>query len=440
MMPASFTGYVMGLLVQVMSVLDSFLDQMASAVVYGDGVGGGALSIFKSVTGCIGVFLAGAIIWHIMEGAVSYSKTWRFPWDNFKQAFLAAIIATFMIGARDVYFTAKTESSLKGASFYGISYSGMTAGLGTKALQPAMDALAAVDVPQAWAISVYQFNTSRRAAILGAISSQDPATAQTYQNRLNYAAGGGKTVGLDGSLNGDMMHRALSTGSLLWDTAKDLLPGGAMETALLSAIVNWIVGMCILIGVWICELIFVLFAARTILILAFYLKLASFLAILVLPPAIGTLYFPAIRDYGIRAIRQIVALMVVSGALSGCVQVVFNQQTVSIAMAEALRSAIGPVDGPVKQEDILMFKAVTDAHAAATLAGADATKASAMDITDTLFAGLTVEQFFGAALCAIKMMLMLGALLLVLSKLYEVLIGAFEGDFDPLLEGKKAAG
>lgn len=447
MMPANFTGYLMGIVQSLFTTLDAFMQKFMDSVVFssaGGGIGGGAFGLFGGLVGMIGFFLCAAIIWNIGEGVLHWSKSGETPWTNIRKVFLGGLLATIAIGAQQTYLGSKTTSGLKNATYMGISYSGMTSGLSQQALTPALSAIATVDIPEAWAINVMQYDDVRRDKILAAIAAKDPEAAKTYLNRINYTAG---KASLDGTKDSGTARTMLSTASLVAATMKDIYSGGLTQSAI-RLIVNGVISSCILIGVMLCEVVFACFAARTILVLAFYLKLASLLSLLVLPASLILLYFESLRDFGIRAIRQVIVLLVVANALAACTQAVFNQTTIKAALAESIRDVVGPVDSPVTQEDILGFETLVDENAVGTLMGglspSDAKEMSDKVEENTmnylLFQGMSITDFFHAALCAIKMMMMMGAMLLVLSKFYEVIGNVFEGDFDPLREGKKAAG
>lgn len=416
------TGKFFELLLSLNAILDQFIQTISDAVIFGNGIGDGSLGIFKSLVGIILLALTAAFIWHVYWAVVNLANETKTAMHNVRKALFALMCGALMMSARSSFY-----GDPMNGSWMGLNYKSVVQGISESTMSKAMDTLASVDVVQAWLSCLAEGDAARQEKILQAISAKDPETYQAYLDRLVYVQSGGR------------VYMGTAWGALV--SAKDQLKrifNGDAWLFLFRLSVNGFIRAFIGLGVAIAELMFVVMAGRTIVIFAFYVKLATILTLLVIPPALGLMYFEGVvRDLAVRVTKQIVVLMLIAGTMASAVQVVFDQDNIKLAMSLAMESEVGPLDSPVTDADIQAFESRVDMETTMLpLMGGDNLVTQYFGNQGTM----TVKDAWKQALAMMKMMVILGIMLSILAQLYELFSGLLEGKWDPLAHGSKASG
>jgi len=412
---SKFIDLIMGLY----GTLDAFIVQLHDSMVNGAGIGDGALQWLVYASWVPLMCLAAAFVWNVVEGVVHKAKNMGregVPMENIKKCLQIGMFMALTVGARLAFSTDPMNGT-----WFGISYPTITAPLNGSAVEDSIKPLVALDIVVAWGDALKESAALRREKIMEYIGTQDLATKDTYANRLLYVTSNGS---IDKMSPGDWIGVAMNLGSEMVNG--DLLASGA-RNLLNTAFVGLIAMACVVaMGAFIFQ------AARTIILLIFYLKLGVLLTMSILPFAIGVLYFKSLRHMGLAILKQVLVLMIVAGALTGAVKTVFSQDALTQAMAVSLRANLAPLTSPITDREVMDFKAEIDTAVVNEALGASTNP-------DPLN-GLTVQQGFESALVMIKMMFVLGIMLMILSKLIDVITGLIDGHWDPFQHGAEAAG
>lgn len=407
------------LIMGLYNVLDAFIIQIHDSMVNGAGVGDGALQWFVMASWVPLMCLAAAFIWNLVEGVVYKAKNMGrdgMPMENIKKCLQIGMFMALTVGARLAFSTDPMNGT-----WFGISYPTITAPLNSAAVDESIKPLVALDIVVAWSDALRESADLRRQKILEYIGTQDPSVQDTYAKRILYAYGDAQNFKL---------------GIIGWiKAAKDItvsffkgdLIAGQIRNLVNTAFVG-LIGMACIIAMG----AFIFQTARTIILLAFYLKLGVLLTMSVVPFAIGVLYFRSLRHMGLAILRQVLVMMIVAGALTGAVKAVFSQEALTRAMAYALRADLAPLSTPVTDRDVIDFKAEIDTAVVVQAVGV-------VGNPDPLN-GVTIRQGFEASLVMIKMMFVLGVMLMVLTKLVDLITGLINGHWDPFQAGAESAG
>lgn len=416
------TSKMIELLLSLSGILDEFLEKIAETVVYGDGVGGEALGTFNLLTKVVLLFLGVAFLWNVGEAVLERarhgaSSEHAIPWPQFKKCLHIFLIAMLVTAA-----SATLGRNPKGGNFMGLNYGGVISGLTTSSMKAAMNTLGAVDIVVNWGLCLQEFDADRRERIIQAIAAKDPKAAETYAARLAYVS--------------DPARAPLSVVEKVktaWSAGK-AAAGGQANTLLSRFVVNMLLYGLIFIVITFCTLVFIYQAGRTILLLAFYVKLSALLTMALVPIAIGVLYFERLRHYGTQVLKQLVVLSLVAGILGTAVQTVFSNTLIKQAIVTTMKGELAPYIKAVTDEDISRLETATDIEVMLTMAGA-----SHVMLPD--FAGtMSVGQVLGSIAAVIKIMFLLGTMLMIISRLFDLVTEILGGYWDPFAEGSRAAG
>lgn len=412
---SKFIDLIMGLF----GVLDAFIVQLHDSMVNGAGIGDGALQWLVIASWVPLMCMAAAFVWNVAEGIVHKAKNMGregVPMENIKKCLQIGMFMALTVGARLAFSTDPANGT-----WFGISYPTITKSLDATAVEDSIRPLVALDIVTAWADALKESGALRREKIMEYIGTQDLATQDTYAKRILYVTtnGDANLMGL-----GDWAGVATNLGAELLNG--ELVASGA-RNLLNSAFMGLIAMACVVaMGAFIFQ------AARTIILLVFYLKLGVLLTMSVIPFAIGVLYFKSLRHMGLAIIKQVLVLMIVAGALTGAVKTVFSQDALTQAMAAALRANLAPLTSPITDREVMDFKAEIDTAVVNQVLGSPTNP-------DPLN-GLSLQQGFDSALVMIKMMFVLGIMLMILSKIVDVITGLIDGHWDPFQHGAEAAG
>ena len=416
---------IFDLLMSLYDFLQTFLQTVADTIIYKDGVGGSALSTFSYLTGLILFCLMAAFIWNVGEAVVHRAKFLgeknAIPWKNLKNCLFILIVATTTVAANAV-FTADPM----GGSFMGISYPTITAGVQRGPMANALNTVAAVDVVANWEECIQEYGKDRDQKILQYIATKDPDTYATYLKATQ--------INGDQSLSPTVMERL----KFIWEGTKVVTQGvvtGSFEQLEAKAMLNLcLYGLMKLVIIILC-LLFVYHAGRTIILLAFYVQFSALLSMIVLPAAIGLLYFERMRHAGIAVIKQVVVLMLVAGVMSGAVTAVFSSTNIKTAMTIAMKGELAPYANKITDNDVIAFKAKTLASLESSIV-ADIAQSPSYAAAMTM----SIQENFASSIAVIKIMFILGTMLMVIGKLFDLVNGALGEFWDPLAEGARAAG
>jgi hypothetical protein len=416
------TAKMIELLISLVGILDTFLETIADTIINGSGVGGGTLGYLNILSTVVFICLCAAFIWNVMEAVVQRARhlgdaEHAIPWKQLKKCVQILILGGLMYGASAVFY-----KNPKSGAYMGVSYSNIVWGMPTSTMNAAMGTLGAVDIVENWCACLLQFDADRREKVLQAIAVQDPKAGDTYAARVAYV--------------NDPTKAPLS----LVQKVKATWSAGVTASSYGSLyFMRFLLNICLFgfagLIVMICTFFFIFQAGRTILILAFYVKLAAILTVTFVPVAIGLLYFERMRHFGIAVLKQIVVLTVVAGILGGAVQTVFSNETIKQAIVIALKSELAPYNGKVTASDIASFETVTDMETVLTMMGANSSS-MAMDAAATM----SVQQTMASIVGVIKIMFLLGTMLMIIAKLFDLVTGILAGYWDPFAEGSRSAG
>jgi len=406
------------LLMATFGILDQFILKIHETFLDPNtvGVGDTALGWLKLLVWAPLYFLAMAFVWNLVEAIMYKAKRIGqpgLPLEYIKKCFQILLFATLTIAAR----SALTNSPMTG-DFMGISYGSITAKMDQKTTTAALQPLIALDVVSSYASALGETSALRQQRILEEIAKRDPKAGSTYTNLLLYAY-----TPVDSVSFADLVKAG-------WNTV------GNLFTAAPQYFGRQLLNMCIM-GMTMMALIIVMGAflyqaARTIILLVFYLKLSTLLTLVVVPFAIGILYFRSMRHAGLAILKHLLILMLVCGSLNAVVQSVFTKKVMTSAAAIAMQSTLKPLTYPVTDQEILMFEAVLDADATM--------KSLNMPQTPDPTGNLTVQEAVQSCMAMIKVMFIMGTMLVLISRLAELFGGLINGHWDPFQQAAQSAG
>lgn len=420
---------IFDLLISLYDLMDTFLNTLASTIMWGsvtgNDVGIGAVNTMSYLTMLVLFCLTVAFLWNLGEVVVHRAKHLgergpaAMPWTNIKNIIFIVIVFGTCVRANSIF-----TNNPMGGSYLGVSYTGVTQGLERKNMTGALQVLAAVDVVSNWVSCLNDFSQDRDQKMLEYIAAKDPGTYQTYMRALQINGNPG--------ISPTMVERL----EFAWEGIKELLTTSMAEKVALVAQVGCnlcLYGLTMLV-VLLCSLLFVYHAGRTIILLAFYIKLAALLSMIVLPAAIGILYFERLRHAGIAIIKQIIVIMLVSGIMAGAVKTVFSNQNIKTALTVVMQNELNAYANKITDYDFQTFKLKT-------FVGLEQRLLADSAPSPQLAAAMTMSpnEAWASCLAVIKIMFILGTMLIVIGKLFDIVNGVLGEMWDPLQEGAKAA-
>jgi len=189
-----------------------------------------------------------------------------------------------------------------------------------------------------------------------------------------------------------------------------------------KSLTNAITYYFFLVITWLAYGFFVLGLMKALFIFAFYLKLAAFMGMIFIAPAVGLAYFLPLRGFAIALIRNIVIIMILAQAYTACFQAVFSSDNIQYAMALVMKEQLK--DTPPTPEEILAMKI--------DLTYSTWNRTSVED-PDALTSYVTMSPAMARETASqiARIVLALSLMTMILGKLYEVIAGALDGGYDP---------
>ena len=339
-------------------------------------------------------------------------------------------------------FSGSTMSGLQNKAIGGVSVQGLFAQVDGGQKQ-AVAAISALDV-----ISVYEeqlhgpngAGNARYKKVMDTLRKKNPNLDKVLAARDQAAAGqGGRSFGT-AERAGMALQAVAGQG---WTALKEMVTNMSISgavTSLATSGTSLILGMVAKVGayafylalVWVTYFMFALSVMKALLIFAVYLKIAILLAFVLIPPAIAMAYFAPLRGMAMNVVKQLLVLIMLSAAYGQAYQVIFSQDNLQKVVTMALANgAAGDIADAAHNKDTIdeidaMVITVTE------IIGSDNFGEKSKETQAVAyFAAMDVSTIRKVFLAISRGVMVLGMMVILLGKVYEIISGALDGGYDP---------
>lgn len=339
-------------------------------------------------------------------------------------------------------FRGSTLGSIQNRAIGGLSVQGLLATADAGKAQ-AQAAIAALDVIMVYEEQLHGANgagNARYKAVLDTLRKGNPSLDTVLTARDNAAAGhGAKDFGTIQKMGFAVQAVAGQSWTAIKNIASNLSLAGfgpALATSGISLIVGMLGKVAVyafyLAAIYVTYFFFALSTMKALLIFWVYLKIAIVLAFILIPPAIGMAYFSPLRGIAMNVVKQLLVLIMLASAYGKAYQSIFSaenlQQVVTIALSSG---AAGDIADAAHNTTTMT---TTDAMATVVteIMGSDNFgKKAEQTQAVAYFAALDITTIRAVFLAISRGVMMLGMMVVLLGRVYEIIGGALEGGFDP---------
>jgi len=441
------------MLASLLADMDNFM-KLVHGMIYPGALGGvplfggmGALQII------VVSLLAGVGAMHFVQTLAEWIKTRDFEVRHILEIFKIMAFVACMLAVSRWSLVDITKGNLTTGAVGGVSYQSISAQV-TGGQAQAIAALQSLDIIQAYEDALQESVADRNKSVLEAIAKEDAQVATMLAARDGAAANQGKPTGIF-----DSIMTAMDKGKELLAAAIEITKiaaqygnsGTTMAVSslemLLQILGNVIAYAFYKVMIWITYFFFTLMVLRAIVVFAVYLKIAIFLGLIFVPPAVGLAYFLPMRGIAINLIKQVAVLMMLSTLFGASYKAVFSQSNLEYAVSLSLKDGIAGNIAEMSKNDLkpteyeklalrldTLVENITKTPASATTKG-----------TLAYWATLNVAAIRNVFLALARGVMIMGMMVVILGKVYDLVSGAVDGAYDPTdlmrqqaLEGQNA--
>jgi hypothetical protein len=187
-----------------------------------------------------------------------------------------------------------------------------------------------------------------------------------------------------------------------------------------------------MILIYITYFFFMLSIMKAILGFAIYLKIAVLMGLIFVPPAVGLAYFVPLRGLAMNLIKQVLVLVMLTAAYGKAYAVVFNNDALNTVVTLALKDGAAAAAAKAAHNDGTVDEIEEMVVTVSEIVGPDR-MASNPDSVDSVafFATLDIGRIREVFLAVSRGVMMMGMMVILIGKVYEIMSGALDGAYDP---------
>ncbi len=390
------------------------------------GVNGTLLGGLNTLTVAVGLVLTFVLVWKVMEAInhwVHDASGHVRPEDMLAIGKVVFFYALMVLLAPWGQISLAAGLKVDTGEFGGVSYSAVTSQIDSGA-KSAIKAVRAVDTVMAYEEFLNEAADRRRNQIYEKLAESDPRMRSLWERRKARISPDSGTSQVKGGLL-ESARKLATVAGVVVDAAVN---GKGSMKGMLEVIPTTIGNMAgyyfFMFLAWSAYFWFSWVVVKGVIIFSIYVKIATFLALILIPSAAGLSYFTSLRGFAVSMVRHLVVLLILANMMGAVYAAVFDQQQVKTAIAMGLKDSRfarntakeEPSSGELFAMRIgLQLQDLIPAEEATWL---------------EKFSTTSVSNASRVAQSVMRVVAVLGVMVLFIAKLHEVINGALEGSFD----------